>query len=346
MPSKKKRNGKLVGWLAQVRRQGVVKSKVCTTKEKALEQEAEWKQELNQTFTETVMVLDWADRYLDFCQERFAEVTYEGKREAFDWLTTEVGDVPVESLSAGQMLNVLSNIRRQRTGYTANKVRKDLVAGWNWGRKFIEQWPNIPNPVAQVAKFGYTKQQVYVPPMEDVQAVLDKMPPEDRVMLLCYLHTGARRDEVFRLQWSDINFPAKRISLWTRKRQDGSWESNTVRMTEELRQALLQHRGTTDGQGLVFHNQGRKYKHRRHWLGYWCGIAQVPRFTIKSIRHLTASWLCEQGVPVSTIQSVLRHKKATTTDNYLRELLGAKVDLDSVFGMKEAKVLDIKKASK
>jgi integrase len=58
--------------------------------------------------------------------------------------------------------------------------------------------------------------------MEDVQAVLDIMPKEDRIMLLCYLHTGARRDEIFRLQWEDIDFANSKITLWTRKRKYGS----------------------------------------------------------------------------------------------------------------------------
>lgn len=344
MPSKVKKKGRVIGWRAQVRRAGIRKDKLCKTKDEALRMEAEWIEEINQQQNETVMALDWADSYLDYCQDRYVPATYKAKREAFDYLIKHTGDVPVEDIAAGDMLNMLTTIKQSRTGYTANKVRKDLVAGWNWGRKFIKHWPQSPNPIAQVQQFGYQKQARFVPPMADAQAVLDAMEGQDRTMLMAYLHTGARPDEMFRLRWQDIDFAGSRITLWTRKRQDGSWESDTIPMTKQLREALISHRAGSDGKGHVFTNQGKRYKHRQHWLKYWCGIVGVPRFTIKSIRHLTASWLYEHGIPVKTIQMILRHKKATTTDRYLHELAGAKVDLDSVFEDKKGKVLDMKKA--
>jgi integrase len=52
------------------------------------------------------------------------------------------------------------------------------------------------------------------------------------------------------------------------------------------------------------------------------------------------------GVPLTTIQAILRHKSATTTDRYLHALRGAKANLNGVFGgEKKGKILEIKKAS-
>ena len=181
--------------------------------------------------------------------------------------------------------------------------------------------------------------------MADVQAVLKVMPEDEQTMLLCYLHTGARRDEVFRLQWEDVDFANSKLTLWTRKRKSGSWEPDVIPMTSTLRDALLRKRAKCDGTGLIFTWSGKKFKYRRHWLEYWCGVARVPKFTFHSIRHLTASWLDAHNVPLTTIQAILRHKSATTTARYLHELRGVKADLDSVFEGKEGKVLDIKKAS-
>ena len=345
MPSKVKKKGKVVGWRAQVRRAGIRKDRLCKTKDEALSLESEWIAEINQQQAGTVMALDWADNYLDYCQDRYVKSTYMGKREAFDFLIRHTGDGPVENITPGDMLNMLTTIKQARTGYTANKIRKDLVAGWNWGKKYIQGWPQVPNPIAQVQQFGYQKQARSVPPMQDVQKVLDAMDGQDRTMLMAYLHTGARPDEMFRLKWQDIDFAGSRITLWTRKRLDGSWESDIIPMTKQLREALINHRAVIDGRGYVFTHNGKRYKHRQHWLKYWCGIVGVPRFSIKSIRHLTASWLYEQGVPVKTIQMILRHKKATTTDRYLHELAGTKVDLDSVFETKKSRILEMKKAS-
>ena len=348
MPSKIKRNGKVVGWLAQIRRMGVSKSQKVDTLDQAKSIEAQWISEIESEANRTTpTVLEWATAYLDDVEQRYTRRTYQEKREALDILVTRFSkSLEVDRIETADALKMLNAVAKKRSGYAANKVRKNLVAAWNWGSTYYRKtWPQEANPFAQVKTYPYQKQGRYIPPMEDVEAVLKVMPEEDHAMLLAYLHTGARRDEVFRLQWKDIDFANNRLSLWTRKRKGGSLEADSIPMTGALREALLKLRGGSDGKGLIFTWQGRKYKYRRHWLEYWCGVAGVPKFTFHSIRHLTASWLDRNGVPLRTIQAVLRHKSATTTNRYLHELRGADVDLDRVFGEQEGKVLGMKRAS-
>ena len=57
-------------------------------------------------------------------------------------------------------------------------------------------------------------------------------------MLLTLWHLGARRGEVFRLQWDDVYFEKRRIRLSTRKRQDGTLEYDWLPMTHELSEFL------------------------------------------------------------------------------------------------------------
>lgn len=51
-----------------------------------------------------------------------------------------------------------------------------------------------------------------------------------------------------------------------------------------------------------------------------CKKAGVKPFGFHTIRHLGAVILYKEGEEVSTIQKMLRHKHATTTDRYLRSL--------------------------
>jgi len=348
MPTKFKRKGK-VRWLAQVRRQGIKKSRLCATRDEALQLETNWKKEIQEQQRQILTVLEWGTKYLDYSQARFTERTYSEKRAALDDLVKVVGqDLPVEDLTTGMALQVLDKTCQSYSGYAANKARKNLIAAWNWGAKHLDGWTGNVNPFARIEPYSYQKKQKQVPDMKDVQAVLDIMPDPDRTMLLAYLHTGARRDEIFRLTWPDINFNSSKICLWTRKRKDGSWDWNLLPMTKELREALIRHRSGSDGQGYVFsRSDGRKYQYRRHWLAYWCAAAGVPVFSFHQIRHLTASWLDAHNVPLTTIQSILRHKSATTTARYLHELTGAQVDLDTIFSGagSQGKILPIKKAS-
>jgi integrase len=58
----------------------------------------------------------------------------------------------------------------------------------------------------------------YVPTLEDFWTVFHFLnDDQDKLMLYCYLQTGARRDELFRLTWADVDFFRKRIRLSWRK---------------------------------------------------------------------------------------------------------------------------------
>ncbi len=349
MPSKKKRKGKTIGWLAQVRRQGVKKSRVCSTRQEALALEAKWREEIKlEAERTTPTILEWGNDYLDFSKKRHSERTYLDKQYALDLLVRAVGGTTeVRHITVGNALHILDDVAERRSGYVANQVRKNLLAAWNWGNRYLDKWPDKASPFGKVESYSYQKRPRVVPPMEDVQAVLSVMDESDRAMLLAYLHTAARRDEIFRLQWEDIDFANSKLTLWTRKRQGGAWEADRIPMTRDLREALLKERGKGNGHGLVFCREGgRKYQYRRHWIPYWCERAGVPKFSFHGIRHLAASWLDAHNVPLTTIQAVLRHKSANTTAKYLHELRGVQADLDSVFSNdQKAKVMDIKKAS-
>jgi len=51
-----------------------------------------------------------------------------------------------------------------------------------------------------------------------------------------------------------------------------------------------------------------------------CKQANVKPFGFHSIRHLTATMLYKNGCKRHAIQSVLRHKSASTTEKYLHQL--------------------------
>jgi integrase len=52
----------------------------------------------------------------------------------------------------------------------------------------------------------------------------------------------------------------------------------------------------------------------------YCKLAGVKPFGLHAVRHLTASILAQEDVPMVTIQRILRHKNLTTTERYIRGL--------------------------
>lgn len=247
-------------------------------------------------------------------------MTFSEKRLVFRLLFQKVDpNLPAGGPALGKALNHLQEQAKKRSGHAANKDRKNLIAAWNWGKKCIENFPNL-NPCL-VEKFPEVRTPRYVPPERDFWKVYDMAKEQDQIMLLAFLHLAARRGELFRLTWEDIDFGENRVRLWTRKRQDGSYEFDWLPMTDDLFNALLKQRQKS-GSEWVFTNPetGGAYHYRQHWMRKLCGRAGVRHFGMHAIRHLTASILARSNVPMIQIQGILRHKSLATTERYIQRL--------------------------
>lgn len=128
-------------------------------------------------------------------------------------------------------------------------------------------------------------------------------------MLYCYLQTGDRRDELFRLTWADVDFFRKRIRLSWRKNKVGEWRSQWLSVKDDLLEWLLRHRkkGGNINEHVFVSQQNLAYQYRQHWLKRVCRKAKVKPFGFHGIRHLFASILASENVPLVEIQYMLRH---------------------------------------
>jgi integrase len=276
---------------------------------------------------------DWAQVYLDYAKARFSSKTYDEKRSMFKQrFFKEISPtLPVENLKPGDVMDYVVKQMEDRSGYAANKDRKNLVAGWNWGMKYMKPTLPGPNPCL-VDRMPEERQPRYVPPEEDFWKVYEVAEGQDKVMLLAFLHLAARRGEIFRLTWSDVDFGNNRIRLWTRKRTDGTYEYDWLPMTNELRSSLRwwwEHRPIKDQPNVFLclneteftkGYYGKPFKYRLQFMRRLCDRAKVKRFGFHAIRHLSASILFSLGYEVAVMQAILRHKSPKTTERYLRSI--------------------------
>lgn len=310
-------------WVGRIRIQGTQKQRSFKTKKEAKGWEAEARKLISQkNQTDTICLLDFINLYLDYSKEKFVHKTYHEKLFAFRALLNSIdGTTPVEDITTGDVLKHLRKQNLLRSGNSANKDRKNLIAGWNWGLKYIENFP-LRNPF-QVERFAEKRTPRYIPSKEDFNLILAvAKSDQDRCLLICYLHTGARRSELFNLKWSDISWTDHKLRLKTMKRKDGISEYNWLPLTETLYKCLTDHRTNNKTAEYVFLNPrtGKPYIERKAWMKTLCKRAEVNEFGFHSIRHLTASILVENDVPLIDIQTILRHKSITTTEKYLHRL--------------------------
>ncbi|MHC1753141.1 tyrosine-type recombinase/integrase [Humidesulfovibrio sp.] len=247
-------------------------------------------------------------------------------------LIKSTGDLEVTRITPGVALGFLKEQRNSRSGYSANRDRKNLAAAWRWGKRFIDGFPTTDNPFLAVDKFPEERNPRYVPAEADFWRVLEVAQGQDRVMLTAFLYTAARRDELFRLTWADVDFKENVLLLRTRKTRGASWRVDPLPILPELRQALVwwwdarpfksaEHVFTClDDSPSPFHDAGGRFKYRQHVMRKLCKRAGVKPFGFHAIRHLRAIMLYKGGALVHEVQKWLRHESASTTERYLKSL--------------------------
>lgn len=183
--------------------------------------------------------LDWANDYLSDVKRRCSAKTYDEKRRAFLKLLSFAGDRPLTDFNPRFALSYLQAQFDARSGYAANKDRKNIATAWEWGKRYVEGFPDMTNPFRAVAKFPEKRQPRYVPPEEDFWKVHDLAQGQDRVMLTTFLHLGGpRRGEVFQLKVFDLDFQRAQARFTTKKTMDGSERADWIPMSRTLKKVL------------------------------------------------------------------------------------------------------------
>jgi integrase len=200
---------------------------------------------------------------------------------------------------------------------------KDLKALWNWG--YLNDLVDN-NPLKAIRPWPEEPKIKYVPPPEDIDAVLMAANPEETDMLTVLYHTGGRIGEIRRLTWEDVNFERREITLWTRKRRGGELQPDKLAVGGSLQQLLGRRWKNRNKQSVyVFcHEDGTQLARDgklRHLMEDLCTKAQVKPFGFHAIRHHVASIIADSGkATLGQVQKFLRHKRPTTTERYLHEV--------------------------
>lgn len=183
------------------------------------EQIEQLKAEMDQTAMDCLTVLKWSDEYLDYVKMHYVKRTYQEKYSAFKRFVSMgivTASTPVQEINRFIAAKFLNGQVGDRSGNAINKDRKNMATAWRWGTDTMEGFPRAENPFLAVPKKKTEKQPRYVPPMEDFWKVYahveqlskygDDRNVQDQVMLLAYLHLAARRSELFKAKWSDVDW--------------------------------------------------------------------------------------------------------------------------------------------
>ena len=221
-------------WRGHRMMNGKRKTKVFASKTDAKKWEANLQpEEVAPDQTHTALSL--ANEYLTHCRAEMSGETYGEKKLAFKNLFQFVDPaIDYQSIPAKMAYDALAH-RAKGSGNAANKDRKNLLAWSTW----VERVHQIPPPKAfNLPRWKEDRHPRHIPTEADFWSAYNAASREDQVFLLTALHTAARRGELFRLLWSDVDFQSGTIRLGTRKTKSGGLEYSSIPMTSELSAAL------------------------------------------------------------------------------------------------------------
>jgi len=325
-------------WRGVVKVNGKRYSDSFLTKRESIAWEKDFKDKLLNSKLTTFDYETFATKYLEFARARFAKSVFEEKiKLKKDFLQFIGSNLPLDQITPRHIQDYLLKQAKTRSAYASNRDRKNLLAMWNWGIKILD----LPsNPVSRTFKLPHDRKPQYVPPEQDVLRLMAVANRKERAFLDCYLCTGARRSEIFRLKWEDVNFEKREIRLLTRKTKDGSMEGEQLPINDQLFNSLKwiwENRKYKDspfvwlcGEGP---HSGKPFTHRNRYLRGLCKRAGIKPFGFHSLRRYVASVLADtHKISAKTIQRILRHKSVSTTERYIQNL---NRDLSGVMGLLE-----------
>lgn len=294
------------------------------TKREAEREEQKKKELLEKPATTDMAFIDLIELRLDEVKQRlshdhYMDTVYHARRWIKSWSGLTCSEITIE------LITILRDERSKISNQTANKDLRYLRSLFNWG---IRKEYITDNPAIRVDTLRVEKRAVYVPSETDIDKVFKMASPEQRDYLWCLRDTFARSREINNLLWNDIDFKNKTVTLYTRKKKNGTKTPRVIPMTENLHNVLrhrYDHRDLSI-QWVFWHKfysriKGQvvigPYKDRKKFMKSLCEKAGVKYFRFHPLRHAGASFMESIGIPISHIQEILGHENRKTTEGYI-----------------------------
>ena len=213
-----------------------------------------------------------------------------------------------------------------------------------------EMWGlyNGSNPCKKVKKPKLNNQKTEFLTDDELARLLDVLETWPDGMTIAFVRfamfTGIRRGEMFKLKWKDVDMVRQTAKLVDPKGK----EDQVVPLSNEAIKVLHDIPREYDTPYIFYGKNGQQ---RADFSGPWGRIRKAVKlpggFRLHGLRHNFASTLVSNGVPLYTVQKLLCHKDAKTTQRYAHladQTLRDAVELsDQLFKPKKSKITRLEK---
>ncbi len=238
-----------------------------------------------------------------------------------NWWCNQFGDHYMTEISEFMVDDGLIELNENVTGSTCNRYKSSLSSIFVHFNKHPKyKHLKMGNPVKGDSVSAFSEnpaKERYLSNHEQAQLLIScrNSPLWDKLYLIVLMAvtTGARKGELLRLKWSDINFKTRLASLFITKNKKPRMLSLTKPVIEEL----IIHREV--GNGLIFKNtiedSGNPYEFVKPFKNA-LEEAKIKNCRFHDLRHTCASNLAVNGATLLEIADVLGHSDIKMTMRY------------------------------
>lgn len=229
------------------------------------------------------------------------------------------GNKAIEAITKSEVVSYLAKIQKRASNSTANRHRALLSNMMNVAidhefleKNVIERIPKLSEP----SKFGRALQPEE---MERLMKVLDETPHQKSALAIkLLLLTGMRKSECLQIQWSNVDFEQKYVTL-EEDTTKGKRARNVVltpaamAVIEQLRQ--FQEKGNP----YVFpgSKKGDRLTTLRKVFEGCKKMAGIEDFRLHDCRHNYCSILAANNVSQPVMQELMGHRSPAMTQRYI-----------------------------
>lgn len=205
-------------------------------------------------------------------------------------------------------------IKRLEEGVLKETVNRELNTLKNLGTKLVEWGYLSINPVKPVKKFPTKKnKKIRFLTKEEIDLILKHATGQLKTAIMLSLYTGMRAGEVCHLEWKDIDFNKKVITIEAKddwKPKDS--ELRIIPLQEKLEKFLLSLNHKNKECKILDIDEDTLSSLMRKLVKK----LKIKDASFHTLRHTFASHLAMQGVDLYTIAKLLGHASVETTEIY------------------------------
>ncbi len=274
-----------------------------------------------------------ASAWLEFIATSRAPRTHDRYRAILD-RHIDILDKPIAQITRGDIRDTLRRYRDKGASKASVEMAHTVLSGvflYALDDELITATPTTK--VLRRLDMPRDRKEIQPFTAAEMEAFLAAVDPGYRPFFFMAYRTGARMGELLALEWADIDFRRKTLSI-TKTAKDQAvrqstktYNNRTIDISDSLLEMLVDmkkaDRETCFAAGIpqrhVFHRAGRLLSGQTllRRLAQTCEKLGMARRTIHDIRHTTASILLSRNTPLGYVSQMLGHSSSKITlDRY------------------------------